>query len=533
MRSLKKKMKNKMKTMKNIKFNGGMVTQEYNQIATQNHENKYEWAAMQHKGKPTIPIVSPSSSPLYKLPWEEESEMGLGSMRWRMNPENITESLKSDLKKQIYLNVQTPDYIKIYCEKVHTFIDSILGKYQPEDPDYEDPDPIVKNIIVTLLTAKEPNAYVKNALAALLIEICDRPEDQEEGAAAAMDEINFARYWYDKISELSISDKLEQILQLVDVTQHMSKEDNYKFLRNAQRDYNYPLYKGIIIDYEIEKVIAEIIGIIVNIAHEPDVEGLRQLFNRMDLEDLKQHLLTYKKIEKLWKNSKLDKIVIVIGREPNDILRLITHYIRSKSLIELLKNKAGKQELLQRLYLQIQSQGDEFKREMQKLAEKVEICCESKNKGKDQQKRSRDVDNFNQLSSESNVSEQLRTRARVIAPASIPVQRVTTTTIISGLYIARILHFICEYLLLHNYLITPQIFTFMEEMNHALERLNEDDNIIILSSSRFLLNLNLFVKFINENEPFDHHPHVVIEDALRNIAGDEGGAGGAGGRVSP
>jgi hypothetical protein len=496
----------------------------------QPNENKDKSAAMQPTDEEEIPIVSPSSSPLHKLSWEQEPEIDLGSMRWRVNPENITESLKSDLKKQIDLNVQKPDYIKRYCEKVHTFIDSILGN-QPEDPDYEVPVLIIKNIIESLLTAKEPNAYVKNALAALLIEICDRPEDQE---GAAMGETDFSRYWYEKISKLrSIGDKLKQIIQLVDVTEDMSTEDNYRFLRNAQRDYNYSLYKEIIIGYETEKVIAEIIDIIVNIAHEPNVQILQQLFNTMTLEDLKQHLLTYKKIEKIWKNSKLDKIVI--HGEPNDILRLITHYIRSKSLIELLKNKAGKQELLRRLSQQIQLQGDEFKSEIQKLAEKVEICCESKNKGKAAQltsKRGVDVDN----QPSPNASAERRTRAKGSAhELSIPVQRVATTTIVSGLYIARILHFICQYLLLHDYLITPQIFTFMEEMNRALENLNEDDNIIILSSSRFLFNLDLFVKFINENQLVDHRQHLEIEDALRKIAGDEGGGGGggAGGRVSP
>lgn len=516
MRSLKKKMKNKMKTMKNTKFNGGMFNTLLRPDGLKS-PNKME-THEQHDVKESITTPGQVSNNEENNS-NDESLSNVSNDDSRLgNNSYLSEGEYTNVTPDSNLADQSPKHIKEYCEWVHNQI-NLLGN----------DDPNAKPIIESLLTAKEPNAYVKNALAALLIEICDRPEDQEEAMGGA----DFSKYWYEKISDLSsIGDKLEQIIQLVDVTQDMSTEDNYRFLRNAQRDYNYSLYKGIIISYETEKVIAEIIGIIENIAHKPDIERLQQLFNRMGLEELKQHLLTYKKIEKLWKNSKLDKIVI--HGEPNDILRLITHYIRSKSLIELLKNKAGKQELLRRLSHQIQLQGDEFKREIQKLAEKVEICCESKNKGKDAQlhiKRDRDVDVdvFNQPSPSS---VERRTRAKASAPGlPIPVQRVATTTIVSGLYIARILHFICQYLLLHDYLINPQIFTFMEEMNHLLENLNKDDNIIILSSSRFLLSLNLFVKFINENEPFDHHPHVLIEAALRNIDGD--GGGGAGGRVSP
>ena len=580
MRSLKKKIKNKMKTMK---FKGGAILQGRQEGGLTREELLKEldklspenFAELIHYFQPKGQVASPHS--LHRLVSRSEygSQFGApsvspspfrtpprGLVNESLNGSESTESIVSnwqngsingnfvsphfDLSKEHTLNNSN---IERYCENVQTYINSHGDKS------------ILKQIIESLLTVTEPNAYVKNTLAALLIEFDRHPPAREhsmdedlnstakaaetaamaaaevaaeaEAEESAMDktvaranelarqaeiernkantaethrlktaeaadrDIRIQDYWYTKTYRLLRTLKFDKatinkILVLVDIKPNMSVKENSDFLRNAQKDYGYRLYQGMIEAYEREKVITEIEEINKRVAF--NATPIEAHLYRLDVKQLKEMLLEYKKIEKLWKNSNLPRILFVDHSRVtlSILLETLTHYIQSRSSIQLLQNKSSykslltetKEELENRLYdvqKSMHSQRYEIRHLFTNIQQQLEECCEDKAK----KIRGHVQENEEEEEEEGHMTRQSKRRAPVLASAPLelsgvhpPRQPVRIQVIGNGLSIAKALNFTSECLLLcppppKNIDI---IVRFNRSLSNALRNLDEHDS---------------------------------------------------------
>lgn len=560
MRSLKKKMKTKMKT---IKFKGGMQRQSISHL-----QDSLQDSFLLDKNADTRPNEVPGSpgpiaesqgwpANLLNLADEQVSKLMPQTIGWKPDPDQVlrrtvTAPLEETAPPEesiigLLIRRPRPQDIETYCETVHEFISMDFDNERPNHREVF--ISTLQRIIPILLMIEEPNAYVKNAyvknaLAALLIHLvatesaagpaAAKPAAKGAAKAAAkpapMSEERDAKvldpnnYWHSELSRLlpNYGINHESIFHVVGVKADMSPIENYQFLCNQQRVYPVPIFERMLEIYEKEKVIGQIMAIIRVICNERiNLGDVNHELHGRDTKTLKEILLKYKKIENLLKNSNLPKIILRI--DPDITLQLITHYIQSKSKIQLLQSKLKNREqelfvreqfrhLDQRIVEQeyklmgaIGQQTGVFTREMKRLSNEIEKCCKEKGEaiektneptrksgdkrreGRESAEHVADVLSVNNAPLPERVSKkpstELKSQHKTHAPGPAPHGASTSFEVLdvtlSGLQIAQIINDISFYLLTNSIKINNGVLQFMEELNKALAKVDTNDNISI------------------------------------------------------